>query len=50
MVYLQSVPPPEFRGSTNRDLLLYVLELRRTIDLANSDKTALRRWAEGLNE
>jgi hypothetical protein len=49
MVYLQSVPAPAFRGTSNSDLLYYVLDLRRAIDLANSDKAALRRWAEGLD-
>ncbi len=47
-VYLQDVPEPELRGKTNGDLAAWALELRAAVRMGNSDKAALREWAEGV--
>lgn len=44
-VLLQEVPEPRLRGRTNGDLLSWSLDLREALRLANSDKAALREWA-----
>jgi hypothetical protein len=45
-VYLQEVSEPIMRGNTNNDLILWTLDLREALKLANSDKKALRDWAD----
>jgi hypothetical protein len=47
-IYLQDVQTPVFAGTTNADLALYVLDLRKALDVSNSDKAALRRWADSI--
>jgi hypothetical protein len=49
-VYLQNVAEPQFTGRTNADLLGWALEMRKALRLANSDKAALRKWAETSTE
>ena len=44
IVYLQTIPEPQFKGKTNADLLAYILDLRQALRLANSDKQALQKW------
>ena len=47
VVYLQHVEEPTLAGQTNGDLAQWALDLRAALRLANSDKKALREWAEG---
>jgi hypothetical protein len=46
VVYLQEMPEPKLQGQTNKELAAHVLELREALRLANSDKKALKDWAE----
>jgi len=46
IVYLQTIPEPQFKGKTNADLLAYTLDLRQALRLANSDKQALQEWVK----
>jgi hypothetical protein len=50
VVYLQEVPEPLLTGPTNKALAEWTAELRAALKLANSDKAALREWAENLSE
>jgi hypothetical protein len=50
VVYLQDVPEPALRGQTNQEMLLYMLDLKDALYLANSDKKALRKWADSLQK
>jgi hypothetical protein len=45
-VYLQTVPEPQLTGRTNADLAIYTVELLAALRLANSDKVALKAWAD----
>ena len=47
-VLMQDVPEPEMRGRTNGDLLAWALELENAVKMGNSDKRALREWAQGV--
>jgi hypothetical protein len=44
VVYLQDVPEPVFRGSTNADLAQHVLDLRTALRRSNLDKARLREF------
>jgi hypothetical protein len=46
VVYLQEIPEPRLQGQTNKALAAHVLDLREALRLANSDKRALKEWAE----
>jgi hypothetical protein len=34
------------KGKTNKDLLLYALDLREALRLANEDKKGIQQWAD----
>jgi hypothetical protein len=44
LVYLQDVPAPLLRGTTNADLAGHVLDLREALKRSNLDKAALREY------
>jgi hypothetical protein len=44
VVYLQDVPEPVFRGTTNADLAQHVLDLRAAVRRSNLDKARLREF------
>jgi hypothetical protein len=46
VIYLQDIPEPQFRGSTNHDLAIHILDLREALKLSNADKKNLRDWLE----
>jgi hypothetical protein len=43
-VYLQDVPIPAFRGTTNGDFITWKNDLEAAIKQSNKDKAALRDW------
>lgn len=45
---MQPCGKPVFTGHTYGDLVHHAVELRESLDLCDQDKTALRKWAEGV--
>jgi hypothetical protein len=39
---LLATPSPDFAGSTNGDLVLFIDELQAALDVCNADKAAVR--------
>ena len=46
VVYLQDEPEPKLTGKSNADLANWAIELREAVRQSNSDKAALREWAD----
>lgn len=44
---IADTPVPVLKGSTNKDLLFFAIELKDALERSNRDKAGIRKWKLG---